>query len=186
MSTQDIEDLPPTCDLTREHGLLNRLLLIYDHFLETGQTLLAVEEVAKIIRLFIEDYHEQNEEKYIFPLVVSLGYPETTKMVNELIEQHNQGRVLTDQIMDPRSSEQQVEEAVRRFTRMYRAHESREDTEVFELFRKHATPQQTSRIGRYFEESEYDVLGRGGFEALVDKVIRIEKDLGINELTYYE
>src|SRR5438045_3706846 len=59
-------------DLMKEHGVLNRCLLIYE---EGMRRLRAGEEVApevfnhtaQLIKTFVEDYHERNEEKYIFP-----------------------------------------------------------------------------------------------------------------------
>ena len=59
-------------DLMKEHGVLNRCLLIYE---EGMRRLQAREDVspevfnhtAHLIRTFVEEYHEKNEEKYIFP-----------------------------------------------------------------------------------------------------------------------
>ena len=56
----------------REHGLLKRILLIYD---EVDARIAqqkefppdAVTNSAKIIRSFIEQYHEKLEEDYLFP-----------------------------------------------------------------------------------------------------------------------
>src|SRR5438105_3398968 len=58
-------------DLMREHGVLNRVLLIYEEGL---RRLHANESVppevfhkpATLIRKFVEDYHERNEENFIF------------------------------------------------------------------------------------------------------------------------
>src|SRR5437016_4631768 len=60
-------------DLMKEHGVLNRCLLIYE---EGIRRLQAKEEVrpevfrhtAELIKKFVEEYHEKNEEKYIFPV----------------------------------------------------------------------------------------------------------------------
>src|SRR5436305_1152831 len=59
-------------DLMKEHGVLNRCLLVYE---EGVRRLRAREEIAPelfqhtatLIRHFVEQYHEKNEEKYIFP-----------------------------------------------------------------------------------------------------------------------
>src|SRR5437870_12307029 len=68
---KEIEVGPPE-DLMREHGVLKRVLLIY------GEALLrldarqdfppeTVSDAAKIIRSFVEDYHEKLEEDFLFP-----------------------------------------------------------------------------------------------------------------------
>jgi hypothetical protein len=72
------EEVSPAEDLMREHGVLNRVLLIYDEAVRrlkgTGDfdpaTLVAS---ARIIRRFIEDYHEKLEEDYLFPRFEKAG-----------------------------------------------------------------------------------------------------------------
>src|SRR5438045_7361937 len=59
-------------DLMREHGVLERVLLIYEEGLRRMR---AKEEVAPevfaraaaLTRKFVEDYHEKLEENFIFP-----------------------------------------------------------------------------------------------------------------------
>src|SRR5690348_4521367 len=66
------EDVGALEDLMREHGVLNRVLLVYEEGL---RRLAAKEEVppkvfqvtATLVRKFVEDYHERLEEKFIFP-----------------------------------------------------------------------------------------------------------------------
>src|SRR5260221_14236250 len=66
------EEVTPTEDLMREHGLLKRVLLLYD---EVGRRVRANAEFppdvvtggARIIRSFIEESPEQLEEKPLFP-----------------------------------------------------------------------------------------------------------------------
>ena len=65
-------DVTPPEDLMREHGILNRVLLIYDETLrrlrrkENFEAAVLI-SAAKIIRTFIEDYHEKQEEDFVFP-----------------------------------------------------------------------------------------------------------------------
>lgn len=56
----------------REHGVLERVLLIYDEAIrriDANEDLPpdAVMDSAKIVRSFIEDYHEKLEEDFLFP-----------------------------------------------------------------------------------------------------------------------
>ena len=68
----EAEEISPAEDLMREHGLLNRILLVYDHHLRLlsakkpfdGSILVSS---ADIIRHFVEEYHEKLEEDYLFP-----------------------------------------------------------------------------------------------------------------------
>src|SRR5205085_2089995 len=66
------EGVAPPEDLMREHGALNRILLIYDESarrLEAQQALPSgvLAQSADIIRRFIEQYHEKLEEDFLFP-----------------------------------------------------------------------------------------------------------------------
>ena len=89
-------------DLMQEHGLLNRVLLIYD----TCKIQLinkkdfqsdALLNAAQIIRSFVEDYHEKQEENYLFSRFEKAN--QLTDLVAVLRQQHKVGQIITDQIM---------------------------------------------------------------------------------------
>lgn len=176
-------EISPTEDLMREHGLLNRMFLIYDHFLiyPNGITLFFVKKVAKLIRYFVEDYHEKMEEKYIFPRVIALGNSKQKKLVKTLVSQHHSGRKLTSSILRSKNIIL-VQQRVKQFLTMYRAHESREDTEIFEFWRKNTCATLLKSIGEKFETSEEELLGKNGYHKILQKVISIETKLNINRL----
>src|SRR5260370_27032772 len=98
---QDADDVSPTEDLMREHGVLRRLLLVYGDVIrrvEANQEVKPdpVAHAAKIIRAFIEDYHERDEEEFIFPRFRKAG--KLTDLVGVLLLQHQAGRKLTAEI----------------------------------------------------------------------------------------
>src|SRR6185503_20947073 len=69
---KDEADVAPGEDLMREHGVLRRVMFLYDEAaerLEAGQKppLDALAAGAGIVRKVIEDYHEKLEENFIFP-----------------------------------------------------------------------------------------------------------------------
>ena len=183
-------------DLMKEHGVLNRCLLIYEEGL---RRLRAKEEVtpavfqhtATLIRHFVEQYHEKNEENYIFPQFKRAG--KLTDLVAMLLKQHKAGRVVTAEILhlstpamfaDAQNRERLVT-AVESFIRMYRPHEAREDTVLFPALRTILPPQQVASLGDRMEEAEHKVLGNEGFERSVDQVAAIEKQLGIYDLRQF-
>ena len=98
----DNEDVTPPEDLMREHGVLNRVLLVYDHFLgmlynneQVNPQL--VSDAANIIKTFIEEYHEKQEEDFLFPKFEKAG--KLTDLVATLRIQHKGGRVVTGGII---------------------------------------------------------------------------------------
>src|SRR5678809_1308905 len=99
---EEEKEVSPPEDLMQEHGLLNRILLIYDHCkfsLVNGQSFdpAILLNSAGVIRTFVEDYHEKQEEDYLFPRFKKAN--QLTSLVQILKQQHDAGRAITDQII---------------------------------------------------------------------------------------
>ena len=180
-------------DLMREHGVLNRLLLIFEEGL---RRLRAREEVdpevfhrpATLVRKFVEDYHEKLEENFIFPEFEKRK--KLMDLVKVLRQQHQAGRAVTDVILRNATGDrfgkdenrQELARACRAFIRMYRPHEAREDTVLFPALHKVVSAKQLKDLGEQFEKEEDRLFGDEGFEKTVDQVARVEKQLGIYDL----
>src|SRR5437667_2879855 len=92
-------EVSPPEDLMREHGVLKRILLVYGEALrrmDANQDLPPepLQESARIIRGFVEDYHEKLEEDYLFPRFKKAN--KHVDLVGVLLQQHQGGRRLTD------------------------------------------------------------------------------------------
>ncbi len=188
------EDVGPAEDLMREHGVLNRILLVYDEAirrLEARQPLPAeaVRASADIIRRFLEGYHEKLEEEHLFPRFESAG--RLVDLVAVLRRQHEAGRRLTAAILEgaaPSATDAAraaVLTPLRGFVRMYRPHEAREDTVLFPAFRELVSKDEYEKLGDAFESRETQVLGERGFERIVGEVAGIERSLGIADLASF-
>ena len=190
------EDVAPPEDLMREHGVLNRILLIYDTcrmHLSKGESfdVSVLNNSANIIRNFIEDYHEKLEENYLFPRFEKANV--LTDLVATLGKQHKAGRAVTARIiqladMDILSNEEsakQMIEWLQSFNTMYRPHEAREDTVLFPALRKIVSKNEFYSLGEDFEKKEHELFGQDGFEGVVEKVANLEKKLGINDLNQF-
>jgi hemerythrin-like domain-containing protein len=190
------EEVSPPEDLMREHGVLKRILLIYGEAIRrlTADQKLPVEvvlEAAKIIRSFVEDYHEKLEENYLFPRFEKAEkLPDLTRILRE---QHQAGRRVTDLTMSLATQSMLKHEAERakfveslhQFIRMYNPHEAREDTVLFPAFRALVSGHEFDSLGEEFEKKENELFGEDGFERMVDKVAGLEKKLGIYELAQF-
>jgi hemerythrin-like domain-containing protein len=189
------EEVSPAEDLMREHGVLKRIILIYREGLrridaDPPEDLPpeAIADSARIIREFIEDYHEKLEENFLFPRFRRAGVH--VDLVDTLTEQHQAGRRVTDvtlalsnlaALRDP-DDRRRLSDSLRAFIRMYEPHEAREDTVLFPALRKIVTPNEYDALGEDFEEKEHELFGEDGFDAMVDRVAAIEKSLGIYDL----
>jgi hemerythrin-like domain-containing protein len=189
------QEVSPPEDLMQEHGLLNRILLIYDScktrlVSKTSFPKEALSNAANIIRTFVEDYHEKQEENYLFPRFQKAN--KLTDLVNVLLQQHKAGRQLTEQIIQLTKSQtatetenQKLVELLTSFNTMYRPHEAREDTVLFPAFRKIVSKHEYDSLGEEFEDNEHKLFGNDGFETMVNKVADIEKSLGIYDLALF-
>ncbi|HLJ97414.1 MAG TPA: hemerythrin domain-containing protein [Gemmataceae bacterium] len=190
------EEIGAAEDLMREHGVLNRILLIYEEGL---RRLRAKEDVppevfhkpATLVRKFVENYHEKLEENFIFPEFEKAK--RLADLVKVLREQHQAGRNVTDVILrnavpDQFSKEEARKQVVRScsaFIRMYRPHEAREDTVLFPALHRIVPAKRLKELGEQFEKEEDRLFGEEGFEKTVDQVAVIEKQLGIYDLSQF-
>src|SRR6266481_3512700 len=186
----------PPEDLMREHGVLKRVLLIYGEVLRRIDAKQdfppeALGDAARIIRSFVEDYHEKREEDFLFPRFEKANL--LVDLVKVLRTQHQAGRQVTDvtmrfansQSLKNESERGQLITSMQQFIRMYNPHEAREDTVLFPAFRKIVSPHEFDALGEDFEKKEDELFGEDGFEKVVDKVAGIEKRLGIYELAQF-
>jgi hemerythrin-like domain-containing protein len=186
------QKVSPPEDLMQEHGVLNRILLIYDFCriqLINKQSFekKSLLNAATVIRDFVENYHEKQEENYLFPRFEKAK--QLTELVRTLRIQHDAGRAVTQKILQlsgqQTTSETETQTLIgllSSFTTMYRPHESREDTVLFPAFRKIVSRHEYDSLGEEFEKNEQKLFGEDGFEKMVEKVATIEKSLGIYEL----
>ena len=189
------EEISPAEDLMREHGVLARILLIYDDIsrrlekdIKYPPEVLA--SAAVLIRRFVEDYHEKLEEDHVFPRFVKVG--KLVDLVNVLLEQHQAGRRLTEKIKNLGSlstlnpdEKRELLKNLGLFARMYRPHKSREDTVLFPAFHSVVSLKEYDSLGEKFEEQEDKLFGEHGFEKVVEEVAGFEKSLGIYELSQF-
>jgi hemerythrin-like domain-containing protein len=183
-------------DLMKEHGVLNRCLLIYEEGvrrLRDGHEISpeTFGHTAALVKHFVEEYHEKNEEDFIFPVFEKHG--KLVDLVSTLKTQHKAGRKVTAQIIalskpdtfKAKDNQTRLIAAIEAFIRMYRPHESREDTVLFPALRTILNPKQVESLGERMEGNEQKVLGHEGFERSVDQVTQIEKALGILDLKQF-
>ena len=191
------EGISPAEDLMREHGVLNRVLLIYDEHLRMlaakrsfDGSILA--SASDIVRRFVEEYHEKLEEDFLFPRFRKAG--KLVGLVNTLEAQHKAGRELTAKIHElagvatlkyVSSDSEKLGDALRAFLRMYRPHEAREDTVLFPAFRSIVSAHEYDALGDDFEKKEDELFGDEGFFKVVDQIAELEKKLGIHELAQF-
>jgi len=190
------EEIGPGEDLMREHGVLRRVLLVYG---EAGRRLDraadldpdAIQKAARLIRTFIEDYHERQEEEMVFPRFERAH--KLVELVAVLRAQHAAGRKLTERVQALATAaaikdgvqRRQLRAALDAFIHMYEPHASREDTVLFPALHEITSRSEYDALGEDFERREHHTFGTDGFEQAVAQVDAIERSLGIEDLAQF-
>ena len=183
-------EVTPGEDLMQEHGVLERILLVYGEAVRRIDRsreldLGVVARAAGLVRRFVEDYHEKNEEQFVFPRLDAAR--QEVDLVAVLIRQHERGRQLTDDIIrNARAgSRRKLAPILRSFERMYRPHAAREDTVIVPAFREVMGRSAYRELGEQFEDREHERFGEHGFEAVVSEVADLERAFGIHDLASF-
>ncbi|MFO7956106.1 MAG: hemerythrin domain-containing protein [Candidatus Brocadiia bacterium] len=178
-------------DLMREHGVMDRLLLVYEEAhgamsVELDVSLALVVRATRLVQDFIEAYHEQLEEEFIFPrMQEGDGYE---RLVRILRKQHEASRAVTSRILtraEGAGRPAPVGDELDAYVRMYRPHMAREDTVLFPAMYGVIPPPELDELGEQFEEREHELFGDDGFAAVVDQVAEMEQELGIHDLAQF-
>jgi hemerythrin-like domain-containing protein len=189
------EEVTPPEDLMREHGVLDRVLLLY----EAGMRKFSSNEdfdsglltqSAEIIRDFINNYHEKSEETHVFPRFKKAG--KMTDLVDTLLRQHEAGRKVTERILQLAPSgrnnsddRKQLVGSMQSFITMYRPHAAREDTDLFPKLKDLVSPHEYDAMAEDFEKEEHRLFGEDGFEKMAARVADLEQKMGIHDLNRF-
>jgi hemerythrin-like domain-containing protein len=188
-------EVTPPEDLMREHGVLDRVLLIYDaaiRRLSANQDFDSgvITDCAKLVQDFIENYHEKSEEDFLFPRFRKAHQLED--LVTTLLEQHHAGRNVTlvilksaSQVRSDAVAKRNCTNAMQAFVTMYRPHAAREDTVLFPKLRDIVSSDEFDAIGEEMEKREHEHFGEDGFEKAVAHVAELEKRIGLYELQQF-
>lgn len=181
-------EVTPGEDLMQEHGVLERILLVYDEAtrrLDHGEAVdaTAIGQAAGIVRRFVEEYHEKNEEDFVFPRLEAAR--RETDLVALLRLQHQRGRSVTEEIQRKAGAGPELAPLLRSFVRMYRPHAAREDTVLFPAFRDVVGRNGYRELGDQFEDREHRLFGEHGFETVVAQVADIERAFGVFDLSSF-
>ena len=188
----DEPEVTPSEDLMREHGVLARLMLVLEAsapILDSSQSArTAIATAARLVRTFVEDYHEALEEQHLFPRFQRNNVH--SELVDTLYIQHRAGRAQIDALLaagtlDDATSRERARRAVDAFIRMYRPHAAREDTVLFADLPRVATGAELAELGERFEREEHARFGPHGFQSIVGQVGELERTVGVDDLAHF-
>jgi hemerythrin-like domain-containing protein len=189
------EEVTPPEDLMREHGVLDRVLLLYEAGIRKFSSNedfdpALITQSAEIIRDFINNYHEKSEEEHVFPRFQKAG--KMMDLVDTLLRQHEAGRKVTETILriapSGRSNaddRKQLVGSMQSFITMYRPHAAREDTDLFPKLKDVVSSNEYDAMAEDFEKKEHELFGEDGFEKMTARVAQLEQQMGIHDLNQF-
>ena len=189
------EQVTPPEDLMREHGVLDRVLLLYEAGIRKWSSRedfdpALITQSAEIIRDFINNYHEKSEEDHVFPRFRKAG--KMVDLVDTLLRQHEAGRKVTERIIAvaPASranpdNRRQLIASMQSFITMYRPHAAREDTDLFPKLKDVVSSNEYDAMAEEFENKEHELFGEDGFEKMAARVAQLEQRMGIHDLDQF-
>jgi hemerythrin-like domain-containing protein len=194
-ATSPRAEVTPPEDLMREHGVLERVLLIYEASMRKFELRddfdpIIIANSAQIVHEFIEEYHEKSEELHVFPRFKQAG--KMVELIDTLLQQHQAGRRVTQIIFRtapqsrwPSEPRRQLISAMRIFTAMYRPHAAREDTDLFPKLRGLVSLNEYEAMAEEFEKEEHHQFGDDGFEKIIERIAGLERAIGIYDLNQF-
>lgn len=184
---------PITETLMRDHGILQRALLIYEAAIRRlggGEDLEPVvfAQTAEVMRDFVHDYHEKAKEQLVFPHFKKAG--RMVGLVDTLLLQHQAGRRLTERVLKGvvaagREERTAMTDAMTATIALYRPHIARETTDVLPTLRSLVTSSEFDELSATLEKRELEAYGPDGFEKVAKRVEAIEKKIGTHDLGQY-
>lgn len=185
-----LEAVSPTETMMQEHGVLERVIMILERAMGRMRAGLApdyeaVAGSAALIREYIQDFHEKNEERHIFPSVYSR--PGMAEFVKTLRKQHEQGRPLIDEIQRAAkhrngSLREVLAGRLRGFIDLYRPHKAWEDTVLFPAYRMAVARDEALKLGDSLEKMEHHRFGQSALLHFLGQTEILEKSVGITGL----
>ncbi len=177
---KDDDDVPPTEDLMREHGVLRRILLVYGEVIRRVD---AKQEIKPECGVGLGHHHPRvhrglsraGRGAVHLPPPAEGGKadrsrrrapgaaPGRTSRHRRRAEARHAGRA------QGRRQPQELADKLRAFIRMYEPHAAREDTVLFPAFRALLSERELKKLMDLFEDKE-KALPHGGFEKMVDEV----------------
>lgn len=163
-------------DLMNEHSLLERIILALEYIKEHNynNSYNKIIKLIKIVKEFIEDFHEKMEEEFIFPVFNNTKYESMTK---KLTDEHIKSRLMTSEIIKKsQEKDNSVWENINQFIKLYRMHANLENLLLFRKFRKIYDYKKYIEISEILDKKEDEKFGKGALDKFYKEIIIIERE----------
>ncbi len=182
--------------MERQHGILRRALFILDEVkggmdarMELPPEI--IQGTVDVLRRTLVECHQKIEDESIFPLF------ESAKKMNGLVgvlrEQHAAGvqvigiigQFAADFSVKDIEKRRTMQNALHHFSRMYRAHSDREDTQIFPVLRQIVPPADFAKLNEAVQKQDLQILGPNGYDEAMSRLEGFENALGMGDLAAF-
>jgi hemerythrin-like domain-containing protein len=182
----------PTEKLLQEHGILRRILLVYEEFLgqlehaEEHPSFSALIDTTTLLQGYVQGYHEVIEETYVFPIVEKI--PSMQSLVSTLRKQHVLARQMsTDVIVSARMVDlKRLTTTLDALILLYQAHTAWEDTDLTIAYRSILSREGSNHLIETFNRVELDLFGPGAEADVLVQITEIERAFDIHGPAEFE
>lgn len=165
-------------DLLQEHEKIMKVLDIVEKVQEEkklgeSQELKFYSELAEFIQTFADKCHHGKEEINLYHILAPLGDVSEKKMIEELVGEHNQSRILQREIQKA-TEEGRIMDAAKAagdYRKLLLSHISHENEKMFPSVEKRITDELDGTIYGRFLAVEKRTLGKAGIER-IDEMIK--------------
>jgi hemerythrin-like domain-containing protein len=181
--------------LMREHAVLERILVIYEHGAQhlSNETfsMPVLASAADLIRDVIEDHHMRLEEEQVFARFQQQN--KQMNLVQTLVSQHRAAREVTDTIRS-HANEKSLRDNTRRgiligalqsYVRVSRPHDAHEGSSLFPLFPAILSAHEFAAVAEEFERAERRKFGADGYERVVAQIAQLETQVNLADLSQF-
>ena len=165
-------------DLIQEHEKIMHVLEIVEKVqgekkLGEKEELKFYSELAEFIQTFADKCHHGKEEVNLYHILAPLGDLSERKMVEELLEEHNQSRILQKELQKATEEGRLMDAATKalEYRKLLLSHIYHENEEMFPSMEKRITDELDETIYGRFLAVEKMTLGDAGI-ARIDEMIK--------------
>ena len=165
-------------DLIQEHDKIMRVLEIVEKVqgekkLGEKEELLFYAELSEFIQTFADKCHHGKEEVNLYHILAPLGDLSERKMIEELLDEHNQSRILQKELQKATEEGRLMEAATKaeEYRQLLLAHIYHENQEMFPSIEKRITDELDETIYGRFLAVEKRTLGDAGI-GRIDEMIK--------------
>lgn len=165
-------------DLLLEHEKIMKVLDIIvriqeEKKLQEQEELRFYKELSEFIQLFADKCHHGKEEINLYHILAPLGDVSEKKMIEELVEEHHQSRILQKELLKA-AEEGRLKDAAKAaglYRKLLLSHISHENEKMFPSVEKRISKELDDTIYERFQAVEKRTLGDAGI-AGIDEMIK--------------